>query len=310
MTIAARVLGTTYREYVTDFNVLVRGQAELAGRFGVEVLSVCSDPVSELADYGGRLVWFDNDPPAPDPSDLLLASPDDLANLVHPDPAMGRMGNRLHAVEALRRMGGPEAEVLGWVEGPISGAAVMRGMVALMEDLVDDPRYVADLFGFVTDTAIVFAKAQIDAGADVIGFGDAPASLIGPDLYEEFVLPFERRMTEEIHQAGAEVRMHICGNTTHLLPLMAQAGVDRVDIDSLTDFKKAVDAFPPNVKVLGNLDPVREVLNGTPDSIKTRLAECHRIAGDRYVIGAGCEIPAKTSDENLLAFAAYARECV
>ena len=38
------------------------------------VLSACSDPVRELADFGGSLIWFEYDPPAPDPNNHLLAS--------------------------------------------------------------------------------------------------------------------------------------------------------------------------------------------------------------------------------------------
>jgi len=56
-----------------------------------------------------------------------------------------------------------------------------------------------------------------------------------------------------------------------------------------------------------NLDPVRDLRDGTPVSITTALAECHRLAGPRLVIEAGCEIPRDTPEENLHALREYAR---
>jgi len=307
MTLAARHAGIPYIDYIKDPIALANAQFGVCRDFGLDVLATTSDPVGELSSLGGTLIWFDNDPPAPDPNDPLLKSACDVRKLVMPDPhGKNRMGDRLTAIKEMRRLSDGKIPVLGWVEGPISEAAVMRGMTTLMEDLIDDPEFIEELFIFNVNMAIKFATAQVEAGADMIGFGDAPASLIGPALYKEFVLPHEQRMIAAIHDLGVPVRMHICGNTTKILPLMAQSGADMVDIDSLTDFKTAVDSFPPNVKLLGNLDPVREVLHSNPEAIKARLAECRRLASPNYVVGAGCEIPAKTPDENLRAFSEFA----
>jgi len=57
----------------------------------------------------------------------------------------------------------------------------------------------------------------------------------------------------------------------------------------------------------GNLDPVRAILNGRPAGIREALAACRREAGDRYVVGAGCEIPRGTPPENLQALVDFAR---
>lgn len=304
MTFAARYIGASYRDYVSDYRVLVEGQTAVARDFGLDILSVCSDPVRELADCGGALVWFEDAPPAPDPDHHFLADLRDLASLSLPDPvAPGRMLDRVLAVEVLSHRTLP---VLGWVEGPISEAAVMRGLTTLMEDLLDEPAAVEELFEFSTDMAIAFARTQIDAGARWIGFGDAPASLVGPEHYERHVLPHERRLVEAIQRMGAQVRMHVCGNTTAILPLMAQTGADMIDIDAPTDWSRACAAIPPPTWLLGNLDPVRDILQGTPDSIHSRLRACRDAAGDRYVVGAGCEIPPATPCANLRSLAQFA----
>ena len=63
----------------------------------------------------------------------------------------------------------------------------------------------------------------------------------------------------------------------------------------------------PAAVLAGNLDPVKTLRNGTPESIAAALAECQRQAGSRYIVGAGCEVPRDTPEANIRAFTAYAR---
>jgi hypothetical protein len=55
------------------------------------------------------------------------------------------------------------------------------------------------------------------------------------------------------------------------------------------------------------VDPVATLRNGTPESIRAAVAECHRQAGSAYIVGAGCEVPRDTPPENVLALRDYAR---
>jgi uroporphyrinogen-III decarboxylase len=59
--------------------------------------------------------------------------------------------------------------------------------------------------------------------------------------------------------------------------------------------------------LLGNLDPVRVLRDGSPDAVRAAIAECHRQAGPAYILGAGCEVPRGTPHQNLRALAEYAR---
>jgi uroporphyrinogen-III decarboxylase len=62
----------------------------------------------------------------------------------------------------------------------------------------------------------------------------------------------------------------------------------------------------PRQVLLGNLDPVAVVRNSTPEKVSSGAAECHRAAGARYIVGAGCEIPRDTPEANLRALCDYA----
>lgn len=308
MLFAARLIGRPYRDYIMDHRVLAAGQLAVVEEFGVDFVSVISDPCRETDDLGGAPVYFDDEAPANDSRQPLLAAHGDLAQLRPPAlDSDGRMADRIAGVALLRERVGPDFPVLGWVEGPIALAVDLRGMEALMLDLIDAPEWVEEVFEFCVELEIAFAQAQIAAGADTIGVGDAAASLVGPSLYAELVLPYEQRLVDAIHAAGARVRLHVCGNVTDLVADFDRLGCDLIDIDYMCDLAHARRHLP-RTALLGNMEPTRWLLNGTPDGVYETLGECHRIAGPPFVVGAGCEVPRNTPHDNLRAMVRYARE--
>jgi len=95
--------------------------------------------------------------------------------------------------------------------------------------------------------------------------------------------------------------MHICGNITHILPGLATLGVDAIDVDHMVHLATTRDVLGPTVAIGANLDPVADVMAGTPASIRDRLRAARDEAGWPFVVGAGCEIPAPTPPANLAA---------
>jgi MtaA/CmuA family methyltransferase len=309
MTFAARGIGANYLEYCTDSRVQVEGQAWVAETFDVDYVSAISDPAVEATDCGAPTVFFPDDPPANNGQTPLLLDKGLLDHLEQPHiKPQGRMANRLAVIEGLKRRSGEHKLVEGWIEGPCAEAADLRGINNLMLDFYDDPQFVQRLFEFVLALELEFAAAQIAAGADLIGIGDAAASLVGPHIYSEYVWPYEQRMVEGVQRLGAKVRLHICGNTRRILRGMGELGAEIVDLDFLAGLDEARAQMGPHQVLLGNIAPVRDLRNGTQQSVYAVMAECHRQAGERYIAGAGCEVPRDTPPENLSALIRYARE--
>lgn len=309
MMFACDRIGAQYRDYATDCEVLVEGQTYTAAEFDFDYVNTMSDPAGEAADCGAPVKYFPNQPPALDEANALLTDKRTLAELKVPDPNTGpRMSNRLRAL-ALHRQHADKGKLIeGWIEGPVAQAADLRGINNLMMDFFDDPKFVTDLFEFVLQLELTFAKAQLASGAELIGVGDAAASLVGPKIYEEFVWPFEKRMMDGLRAMGARTRLHICGNTRPILGLLGQLGCDIVDLDFLAPMAEGRAAMGPKQILLGNIDPVRVLRNGTPEQVYAAVAECHEEAGDRFIVSAGCEVVRDTPHENLRAMLRYARE--
>jgi MtaA/CmuA family methyltransferase len=231
-----------------------------------------------------------------------------LARVRVPDPySGGRMEDRIRGVELLHRQIGQELLVEGWVEGPCAESADLRGINRLMMDFSDDPAFVQDLFEFTTEVATRFAAAQIEAGADIIGIGDAAASLVGPRIYREFVWAWEKNLVDSIHAIGGKVRLHICGNTRRILKDMARLGCEMVDIDYPVPIGNARTEVGTWQTLSGNMDPVRSLRNGAPETITQSLKELQLEAGERWIVAAGCEVVRDTPHDNLHAMVKFAQ---
>lgn len=308
MQFACDLIKASYRDYETDYAVLVEGQLRVAERFEFDYVNTMSDPAREACDCGGAVEFFEDSPATMIEDRALLTEKAKLVQLKIPDPlGGGRMHNGIKAVALLKEKLRGEKLIEGWIEGPCAEAADLRGINTLMLDFYDDPGFVLDLFEFVVQMELQFAKEQIAAGADLIGVGDAAASLVGPQIYSEFVWPYEKKLIEGLRALGARARLHICGNTRFALEGMGRLGCEIVDLDFLADMSEARARMGREQVLLGNVNPVTVVRGGTPEKVYEELAQCHRHAGARYIVGAGCEIPRDTPPENVFAFFDYAR---
>jgi len=311
MQFAAEYIGSNYGAFASDYHVLTEANIVCARDFGIDQMNTMSDPYRETQGFGAKILYERDMVPRCEKHPL--EDNPDLSGLPRPRPLEpGRMLDRIEAVRTYHSRVGGEHSIMGWVEGPAAEAADLRRLDNFFMDLMDDDGYVGDLMDLCVDVALEFAKPQVEAGADTIGIGDAAASQVSSDLYESLILPREQRLVRGLKEMGAKVRMHICGNITHLLPGLASLDLDVIDVDHMVCPAKVREALGPKVAIGGNLDPVADIFRGTPEAIRTKLVQCYREAGNPFLVNAGCEIPSGTPTENLKALCeplAYAGSC-
>jgi uroporphyrinogen decarboxylase len=300
MSIVAREAGVSYREYVQDYRKLVEGNLICAEKYGLDSVSAISDPVRETAAFGAKIVFPENGVPY---SETPLISDDfDLSVLRRFDPLDSpRTLDRIRACELLRQKVGNDYPVIGWIEGCLAETADLRGINEVMVDLATGEDYLPEVLSIIFEQQKQFAKAQIDAGADTIGVGNAVASLIGPDLYIRYGLAWDKAITEYIHSCGARVRLHICGNINSLLEILLPVEADILDIDWMVDFARAARVFEGSkTAVSGNFNPVAVMMQGTRQFVEEQVKRCIAAGTNTTLIAGGCEIPSASPDENLL----------
>jgi MtaA/CmuA family methyltransferase len=300
MRFAARFIGEPLSGYYSDYRVLCDANLAMLDEFGVDVVQAVSDPYREAFDFGAEIEFPEDGPPVC--RKPLIAEPSDVQRLRRTSTASGRrMSDRLEAVRFFRESVGGEVPVMGWVEGAFSEAAILRGADRFLSDLNERPDWAADFLEFLGRGQAAFARAQVEAGADLVCVGDAPASRIPPELYRRFVLPHERRIFDAVHEAGGLGRLHICGNTSPLLGDLKTSGADILDLDWMVPLKEARRALGPSTVLCGNFDPLAVMLQGSPADVRGAVQENAKAAGRAFISAAGCEIPDGTPAENLRA---------
>ena len=314
----AALAGIPVSKYNTDASLMAAAHIKAWEILGHDVVVAQSDGYYISEGFGCLINQpFDTTPNLIKPAVETL---DEIDKLKVPDPYKnGRMYIYLDAVQKLRKHFGNEVAVRGPGIGPFCLASHLVGGTEffLMEIATaeanedkDKEQKLLSLMETSSDALIVFLKALLEAGTDVIQVADSLASLdmISPAIYEKYVYPFECKVFKTLQplarEKGAVALLHICGDTRKILPLMASTGTDILEIDSKVDMAEAKALTGGRVALMGNLDPSAVLLQRTPELIKstaqTAMKNCDALSGG-FILGSGCEVAPKSPVENIKA---------
>ena len=167
---------------------------------------------------------------------------------------------------------------------------------------VTDPEKAHAFISAACDFCIEYGKLQASYGAHALFPADPSASgdLISGETYKEFVLPYHKRMAAEI---SIPQILHICGNTSELLPYVRESNLDCFSFDNVPVWYVR-KALGNRMSILGSLDVIDLMPNGTPEQVYARTVECIRQGTD--IVGSSCDVSYGTSLDNLKA---YVRAC-
>ena len=298
---AAHYVGHSYRDFYLDGNVLAEAQLAVTRAFNVDQISAISDPWREAAGYGVEFEYPEEG--VGKPKGILIKSESDVSKLKTLEiESCERMQQRVDSVRKMAAETGETHSVLGWVEGPLAEYADLRGVENSMMDLIDRPEMFLKAADVIIRNAIAFSLAQIEAGADMIGMGDAVASLIGAELYTKYILLLEKQIIDAIHEAGGFVKMHICGNIANIIEHIPKSGTDVIDVDWMVPLEKARQLAGADVVLCGNFDPSAVLLQGRAEDVAEAAKHCIEAGGEKFFLMAGCEVPPGTPEANIRAF--------
>jgi uroporphyrinogen decarboxylase len=301
MHFAARYAGYSYGRFASDYKALVESNLRCMEDFGMDAVGVISDPYRETSAFGAKITFPDE--AVPRCMEVLVGSMEDIAQLKTPDVYKAeRTLDRIRGAEALRKQAGPGFPVIGWIEGPLAESCDLAGVNEVLLKIYMEPDFIHQLMDKVMLTAKDFARAQVEAGCDIIGVGDAICSQVDVENYREFVKARHQELFEYIQSLGARVKLHICGNITHLLDDLRDVKPDIVDIDWMVDMDEAHKKLGSGIIRCGNLDPVSVIQDLDQERIRDETVQLCRKEEDRpFILSGGCEITVNTPEVHLRA---------
>jgi len=309
---AAREYGVTMARFRRDPAVIAGALVASVERYRFDGIVVDVDTAT-LAGAVGVPVDFPEDMPARARGGCLdtLAAVADLPPAdVAGDP---RVQVWLEAVRLTNRAVGDEIFIRGNCDqAPFSLASMMRGLEPWMMDLATaDAELVLGLLNYCTDATIQFVRLMAETGCDMVSNGDSPAGsdLISPGMYERFALPCEARVVDAAHASGLPYALHVCGRTDPILTMMTRTGADAFELDHKTDAALARACFDGRATLIGNIDPSGVLALGTPNDVRRATGTLLGVfeESNRFILNAGCAIPAETPSANVRAMIETAR---
>ena len=201
------------------------------------------------------------------------------------------------AIEILKREFGDEVAIIGKSMGPWTIAYHVFGVEAFLLMTIDDPDMTMRILDKLKEATVLYADAQIAAGADAICLPDhATGDLVSGEYYKRFLQDIHTEMAERI---DAPLILHICGRTLDRIPYIAQTGMAAFHFDARNDPFEAMEAVDGGINLVGNINNPETLYARGPDDVRAEVYAC--LEAGVQMIAPECAIPLQTKLQNLLA---------
>jgi len=274
------------------------------------------DAVSPITDYGLGTECMGSQVCIKDWEQIWVCefgvqTPADLNTVKLPDPMKdGRMPVVIGCEQILVKQVGDEVGVNGGLSGPLSFASSLRGTQRILYDVVDNPEFVHQLLDLSLEASKAFGKAQIHhGGVKTINIYEPVATMLSSSMVEDFCFQYLEELIHFIHEHGALVLLHVCGDTTRLLNRMVDIGVDIISLDVDVDLNTAKEIVAGRCSISGNV-ATQHLATLSAEQIYEEACACIDKAalGGKFTLSSSCEVPYETPEENIDAMVRAARE--
>ncbi len=263
------------------------------------------------------------------------------SDIHHIDDYLGHIWNALYHIQSLpdKDYGGPlepgripgylfgaidivrakatDLSVHGSVYSPLTHFFELFGYEPALIGLRTDPGRAHAVLDRLTGGVIAWSLALLEHGADALDLSSAfvGAPFLSRSQYQEFVVPYEKRVNEAIKAAGGICYTHTCGRIGDRLDLMAATGtlgIDTLDPPPLgnTDLAEAKRQFGERFFFKGNMNSVELLRMTTPAQVREHAAGRIRIGmpGAGYILSTACSVAPRVEPWKLEMLAPLAGE--
>ena len=263
--------------------------------FGFDAVSPYFSVHLESAALGAQIDWSDiNNTPK-----VLKKPMKRIDDFVLPPSFLNRKEFQalIKACSLLKKRYGNSVAIIGKVIGPWTLAYNLYGVENLILSTILEPEKTKQLINELSIVPLEFAKAQFEAGADIITWADHVTSdLVSAQIYEEFVLPIHKRASFALQNYGPVI-LHTCGNVMDRLSLIAQTGFKLFHMDSRNDIAKALEIVGEDILLTGCINNPITLAQGTPNTVRNEVKA--NLRSGIKLIAPECAIPCNVPAKNL-----------
>lgn len=306
----ATLIGESVADVCRSTDLLTRACLEGYRYFGYDGIRVGADVCVEAEAMGCTASFPPNS--VPGISHSIVEDEDDFDRLKMPNPYTdGRMPIILEATKRCALEMGDEGYVCSLVMDPVNIASQLMGVNNLLITSIENPEFFERMLEFTTEITLGYAEACVKSGAHGVAMGAAicSASMLGPVIYENYIQDVHTRLIAELNRRGIKyATLHICGQLGNMLTMIADTGVNSLDVDSPVDMTESRAILGKRMAFIGNINTT-EMITDTPDMITEK---CKKVLSGKeglgLVLGAGCTMGPATPKENVTALVNAAKE--
>ncbi len=129
--------------------------------------------------------------------------------------------------------------------------------------------------------------------------------MLSPSLESEFSAAYVKRIVEAVQDGEFLVIYHNCGNgVAAMAQSLASNGAAAYHFGNSVSLPDMLEKIPPDRAVMGNIDPVGILHDGTPEVVRDAVNElCEKCRNyPNFVLSTGCDVPPGTPWNNIEAF--------
>jgi uroporphyrinogen-III decarboxylase len=198
-------------------------------------------------------------------------------------------------------------------------AACLMGIEPLIMATYSDPQWVHELLRILQARKLRFVRSLKGARYDLLelGGGDASSTVIGPQILEEFVLPYDGPLIAAAHEAGQRIVYHTCGGMMPFLEKLASMHPNAMETLTPTGMggdvrlAEAKRRIGDKVCLIGGFDQLHFYTGCAPEQTRAEVRRCFAEAGAHggFILSPSDHF-FDAEPELLMAFADEARKCI
>ena len=311
--LAAREAGIPMERYRTDPECIARAHLDAVDKYGHDCILIDLDTTMLAEAMGATSDCAPNEPGRIVAPAIRSLGEVDRLRVVSPERD-GRIPALLEAVRLIAKQVGKEVAIRGNADqAAFDLACMVCGIEDFLMDLASDSENpaIGRLMEICYQSHLAVHRALARAGAHFTSMGDSLAGpdVVSPAMFARWARPYEERLVKDLAREGIFTVIHICGDTSRILGYLSAYDFCGFELDYKTDAARAKSSVGQGHVLFGNIDPSGVIARGTPALVRQKTRELIALwkPGGKFVLNAGCAIPANTPEENIHALIATAR---